>query len=50
MSPGMKVRTPDGRSGEVTAVDGRSVWVRCFQASNVNRRELWRADALVVIE
>lgn len=49
MTAGVRVRTPDGRSGEVISCQGRSVWVRCFQASNVNRRELWRADALVVI-
>lgn len=49
MKPGAKVRTPDGRTGQVTACQGRSVWVRCFQVSNVNRLELFRADALVVI-
>lgn len=50
MTVGTKVRTPDGRTGEIVQVClGRQAWVRCFQVSNVNRTELYRIETLEVI-
>lgn len=49
MRPGVLVRTPDGRLGRVTLIDGGSVWVRCVQVSNVNRVECFKAEFLEVI-
>lgn len=55
MTPGQKVRTPDGRTGTVVEnlplVNHRegAVWVEVHQASNVNSLELFKADLLEVI-
>lgn len=46
---GVRVRTPDGRTGTVTGIDRGSVWVDLDQVSNVNRRELFKARCLEVI-
>lgn len=46
---GARVRTPDGRTGEVVDVSQGRATVRCFQASNVNRTERWKVEFLEVI-
>lgn len=51
MTPGTRVRTPDGRTGQVverSAIRG-SVWVEVDQVSNVNRVECFKAEFLEVI-
>ena len=51
MIPGTRVRTPDGRTGQVverSAIRG-SVWVEVDQVSNVNRLELFKSEFLEVI-
>lgn len=50
MKVGTKVRTPDGRTGEVIKVSLGRATVRCFQASNVNRIERWKTSYLEVIQ
>lgn len=50
MTPGTRVRTPDGREGTVEEVDGESAWVFCDQWSNVNQTELFKVEFLEVID
>lgn len=49
MTAGTRVRTPDGRTGTVEDHKLDSVWVVPDQASNVNRRELFKVACLKVI-
>lgn len=55
MTPGTRVRTPDGRTGTVIGleltVNGPEIcWVEVDQVSNVNRLELFKTEFLEVIE
>ncbi len=51
MTPGTRVRTPDGRTGTITdRPTDRLAWVECDQVSNVNRLELFAVKWLEVIE
>ena len=48
MTPGTRVRTPDGRTGTVidkSAIRG-SVWAEVDQVSNLNRLELFKSEYL----